>query len=309
MNMIAVFLLAVAAAAQDVPASTAAPAGAAPTEVVVRGEGGKLSDAKPPLKIEVDPFETIRPDVLPDPDLLLAASPLTVSWRRTHPEFLMSERVIEPWRTTFSERPGIPFLVREQLEQALDQKLDDRAAKAWAWSLTVADEDGRPFHHFEGSGSPPVELLWNGQNAQNEWLTAGRPYSPVYRFTGPDGASRTRVGAPLLLKGVVHQEASGLHVTLDSSALFGSARTASELSQPDGPDLLRSAADLIKRRYSGLPISVTVYAKTQRLAEAQAAIVQTFLLRALMLSARYVTTQAESAAFSDQRVEVVLLNR
>jgi hypothetical protein len=309
-NTIAVLILAAAAAAaQEAPVSTAAPAGAAPTEIVVRGEGGKLADSKPPLKIDVDPFETIRPDLQPDQELLLAVSPLTVAWRRTHPDFLMNERVVQPWRGTFSQRPGIPFLVRAQLEDALGQKLDDRAARGWAWSLTIADEDGRPFHHFEGAGSPPAELLWTGQNAQNEWLSAGRPYSPVYRFTAPDGSTRTRVGAPLLLKGVVHQEDTGLHLTLDSSALFGSARTGTELAQPSGPDVLRSAADLIKRRYPGVPIAVTVYANTKPLGDAQAAIVQTFLLRELMLASRYVTTDAEHAAFSDQRVEIVLLNR
>jgi len=317
-NTIAVLILAAAgAAAQEGPASAApdasastAPAvGGAPTEVVVRGEGGKVEDTKPPLKIDVDAFETIRTDLQPDQDLLLAVSPLSVAWRRTHPDFLMSDRVIQPWRQTFSQRPGIPFLVRAQLEDALGEKLDEKAARGWAWSLTIADEEGRPFHHFEGSGSPPAELLWTGQNAQNEWLAAGRPYSPVYRFTAPDGSTRTRVGAPLLLKGVVHQEDTGLHLTLDSSALFGAARTGTELIQPSGPDVLRSAADLIKRRYPGVPIAVTVYANTKQLGDAQAAIVQTFLLRELMLAARYVTTDAEHAAFSDQRVEIVLLNR
>jgi hypothetical protein len=309
-NLIAVVILAAAAAsAQEAPASTAAAAGAAPTEIVVRGEGGKLSDSKPPLKIEVDPFETVRPDLQPDQDLLLAVSPLSVAWRRTHPDFLMSERVVQPWRQTFSQRPGIPFLVRAQLEDALGQKLDDKAARSWSWSLTIADEEGRPFHHFEGSGAPPVQLLWSGQNAQNEWLAAGRPYSPVYRFTAPDGSTRTRVGSPLLEKGMVHQEDSGLHLTLDSSALFGSARNGTELSQPGGPDLLRSAADLIKRRYPGVPIAVTVYANTKQLGDSQAAIVQTFLLRELMLAARYVSVDAERAPFSDQRVEIVLQNR
>jgi hypothetical protein len=309
-NLLAVLMLAAAGAfAQDAPVSTGASAGAAPTEVVVRGEGGKLDDQKPPLKIDVDPFETIRADLQPDQELLLAVSPLTVAWRRTHPDFLMNDRVVQPWRQTFSQRPGMPFLVRAQLESALGQKLDDRAARDWAWSLTIADENGRPFHHFEGSGSPPVELLWTGQNAQNEWISAGRPYSPVYRFTGPDGSTRTRVGAPLLLKGVVHQEDSGLHLTLDSSALFGAARTGSELDSPGGADLLRSAADLIKRRYPGVPIAVTVYANTKPLGDAQAAVVQNYLLRELMLAARYVTTDADQAAFSDQRVEVVLLNR
>ncbi len=309
MNAMLALILAAAAAAQTAPSSVGASSASAPTEIVVRGEGGKLSDAKPPLKMEVDAFETIRHDVLPDDDLLLAASPLTVAWRRTHPDFLMSERVIEPWLTTFSERTGLPFMVREQLERALDEKLDERSARAWSWSLTIADEDGRPFHHVEGSGPPPVEWLWSGQNAQGQWLSAGRPYSPVYRFSARGQQPRTLVGSAIQLKGVVHQEDGGLHLTLDSSSLFGAARTDTELSQPDGADLMRSAADLIKRRYAGLPLTVTVYANTQKLAEIQAAVVQTYLLRELMLSPRYATVQGEAAPFADQRVEIVMLNR
>lgn len=302
---IAVLLLAVSAAADPAPA----PGNGLPTEVVVRGEGGKLSDTKPPLKIAVDPFETIRADLQPDPNLLLAASPLTVSWRRTHPEFLMNERVVQPWRGTFSDRPGIPFRVREQLESALGSKLEDRQARAWRWSLSIADEQGRVFQHYGGAGDPPVELLWSGQNEQGDWIGAGRSYSPVYGFTGPDGSQHTRVGAPLLFKGVVHQEDTGLHVTLDSAVLFGASKATSVVSAPAGADLLRSAADLIKRRDSGIPIAVRVFAKTEELGRAQAAAVQAYLLRALMVGPRYVTVEAERVPFSDQRVEVVLLNR
>src|SRR5665213_805827 len=119
MTAIAVLLLSVSAGAQgaasdpapDASAASAAGAmpGSMPTEVVIKAEGNKLTDTKPPLLITVDPFETIRPELKPDENLLLAVSPLTVSWRRTHPEFLMNDRVIEPWRTTFSQRAGISF--------------------------------------------------------------------------------------------------------------------------------------------------------------------------------------------------------
>ena len=290
--------------------SQAAPGGKLPTEVVIKAEGGaKLSDAKPPLHIEVDSFETIRPSLAPDENLLLAVSPLTVSWRRTHPEFLMNDRVIQPWRTTFSQRAGIPFRVKDQLETLVGRKLDPKEARKWGWSLTIADEDGRVFHNYQGSGEPPEELLWSGQNDQGEWVRAGRSYSAVYSFTTPDGSPRTIVGKPLLFKGIVHQEDTGLHVSLDSSALFGQAKTGSELAAPVGPDVLRSAADLIKRRFFGIPVAVRVFANTKELGEAQAKTIQNYLLRELMVAARSISVDATRAPFSDQRVEIVLLNR
>ncbi|MBI3564871.1 MAG: hypothetical protein HY079_06725 [Elusimicrobia bacterium] len=303
------------AAAQPAPASGAAPAaaaapGAMPTEVVIKAEGGKLTDTKPPLQITVDAFETIRPDLKPDQNLLLAVSPLTVSWRRTHPEFLMNDRAIQPWRTTFSQKPGISFKIREQLENLLGGgKVDPKEVRKWGWSLTIADEEGRVFHHYEGSGDPPEELLWSGQNDQGEWVRAGRSYSAVYTFTSPDGSPRTRVGNPLLFKGIVHQEDTGLHISMDSSVLFGTNKNGQELAAGPGTDLLRSASDLVKRRFPSIPIAVRVFANTKELGQAQAEAVQKFLLRDLMVPSRNVTTDSARAPFSDQRVEVVLLNR
>ena len=285
--------------------------GGMPAEVVIKAEGAgsKLNDAKPPLKIVVDAFETIRPSLKPNENLLLAVSPLTVSWRRTHPDSLLNERVIQPWRTTFSQRSGIGFKIKEQLEGLLGGKFEPKEARKWGWSLTIADEEGRVFHNYSGSGDPPEELLWTGQNEQGEWVRAGRSYSAVYTFTSPDGSPRTTVGKPLLYKGIVHQEDTGLHISLDSSALFGTSKGASELQGQGGPDLLRSAADLIKRKFSGIPMAVRVFANTKELGEAQAKTVHEYLLRELMVAARHVGMDSTRAPFSDQRVEIVLLNR
>ena len=73
--------------------------------------------------------------------------------------------------------------------------------------------------------------------------------------------------------------------------------------------MLRAAADLVKRKYGGIPIAVRVFANTKELGDQQAKTVQDFLLRELMVASRHVSTDATRAPFSDQRVEVVLLNR
>jgi hypothetical protein len=308
--------LAAAPAAADEPAAPGAPAavgGASgfPSEVEIKAQGGvsKLDAVKPPLSIEVDPFETIRPSLEPDQSLLLAVSPLTVAWRRTHPEFLHNQRVIEPWLMTFSQRPGIALRVRDQLFAILGRQLDPKEAKGYAWNLTIADEEGRVFHHYEGSNNPPEELVWSGQNDQGEWIKAGRSYSAVYTFTDPAGSQHTTVGKPLLFKGILHQEDTGLHVTLDSSVLFGTTKAATELAAPAGVDLLRSASDLIKRRFTGIPIAVRVFANTKELADSQGAVIQAKLISELMTMSKNVTVEGARAAFSEQRVEIVLLNR
>ncbi|MDX6769579.1 MAG: hypothetical protein SF051_08610 [Elusimicrobiota bacterium] len=312
MNMLALVLTVAAGAQAPAASQPATPGGGMPTEIVIKSDGaggGKLSNAKPPLRMEVDAFETIRGSLKPDENLLLAVSPLTVSWRRTHPEFLMNERVIQPWRTTFSQRPGIGFRVKDQLETALQRKLEQKEGRKWGWSLTIADEEGRVFHNWSGSGDPPEELLWSGQNDQGEWVRAGKSYSAVYTFTSPDGSPRTSVGKPLLFKGIVHQEDTGMHISLDSAVLFGTGKNLSALDGAAAVDVLRSAADLIKRRFSGIPVAVRVFANTKELGDAQGKAVQEYLLRELMTSTRNVSVDAARAPFSDQRVEVVLLNR
>lgn len=285
------------------------PSGEMPQEVVIRGEGdNKLKNVKPPLQITTDPFESIRDTLKPDENLLLAESPLAVVWRRTHPEFLRNPRVVQPWRTLFSERPGMIFRPRDLLAEVLGRKVDPKELKGYQWSLTIADEEGKVFHHYEGSSSPPEEIIWTGQNDQDEWIKAGKAYSPVYMFTDPAGTPYTRADKPIKYKGVVHQERTGLHMTLDSTALFGSMKDASG-TVGEGEGVLRAAADLIKRRYPGVPLRVEAYSGTKELAEKQARTVQDYLQRELMLMPQDVSTDSDRATFSDQRIEIILLNR
>lgn len=280
------------------------------TDIIIKASNtSKLNNTKPPLNIELDPFETLRPQLAPDQSLLLAVSPLTVSWRRTHPEFLNNDRVLQPFRTTFSSRPGIVFRVRDQLSDVLQRKLEPKEAKQYAWSLTIADEEGRVFHHYEGSSDPPEEQIWSGQNEQGEWISAGRSYSAVYTFTDPGGSPRTVVGKPLLFNGIVHQEDTGMHLSLNSAVLFGTGKNGAELVKPSGVDLMRSAADLIKRRFPGIPIAVRVFSQNKDLGDTQGLAIQNFLVKELMTTPRNVSTDAARAAFSDQRVELILLNR
>lgn len=283
--------------------------GGLPQEVVIRATGvNKLKVNKPPLSIEVDNFESIRDSLKPDQGLLLAESPLTVVWRRTHPEFLRNERVVSPVLTTFSERPGIAFSPKDQLQEVLGRKLEPKESRNYQWSLTIADEEGKVFQHWEGAGSPPEEIVWSGENDQGEWIRAGRAYSPVYMFTDPGGTPYTRAGEPLRYKGVVHQERDGLHISLDSQALFGKAKAAEQVEK-DGLPLLRAAADLVKRKYTGIPLRVEAYSGGKALAERQAQAVETYMEKELMLQGQDITSDALAVPYGDQRLELILVNR
>lgn len=284
---------------------------ALPQEVIIKGtEGpGRTQTQKPPLDIPVDPFETIRDSLKPDDTLLLAESPFTISWRRTHPDFLRNTRVIQPWRTTFSERSGIPFFPLRALSDALQRKVEPREAKGHQWSLTIADEEGKVFQRYEGSSDPPADLVWSGQNDRREWIRAGRPYSAVYQFVDPAGSPHTFVDKPLRFTGIVHQEETGLHVSMDSKVLFGPNKSATEIEKPGGEHLLRSASDLIKRHYFGLPLRIEVFASTQELGDIQSEKIREYLLKDLRLPASEVATEARPAPYTEARLEIILLNR
>ncbi len=278
-----------------------------PSEVTIKA-GDRRGPQKPALNIEVDAFDSIRESLKPDEQLLLAESPLTVVWRRTHPEFLRNERVIQPEKTTFDERPGIIFSPLKRLHEVLNRRPEKKELRGHQWSLTIADEEGKVFQHYEGSSYPPEELVWSGQNDQGDWMQAGRAYSPVYMFTDPNGTPYTRVGEPLRFKGIVHQERDGLHLSLDSASLFGAGKTAQKL-EGDGEIILRSAADLVKRRYAGIPIRVEVYGATKELADLQADIIERMLTKELMLLPQDISTDSLRVPYTDQRVEIILLNR
>ena len=281
-----------------------------PQEIVIRGEdrGSKIGSRKPMLDLKADPFETIRPTLEPDQTLLMAQSPLTTGWKHTHPDILYSDRVIEPWRGIFSDRSGILFNLRQQLQEVLQKAVDNSEAKHYQWSLTIADEEGRVFQQYEGSKKPPEELFWNGQNSRRQWVQPGRSYSPVYKFVDSGGSPYTRVGKPIVFNGIAHQDSNGLLIGLDSGVLFGQEKTAVQFAKP-GESLARDAADFIKRRYSGSGVAIRVYAGTKDLAATQGATMQTYLAKQLMLAPQSLTVQPDVAPFPEQRVEVVLLTR
>ncbi|MBI4056381.1 MAG: hypothetical protein HY399_02415 [Elusimicrobia bacterium] len=279
-------------------------------DVVIKGEGTQgMSTSKPPIDVKVNPYETIVDSLKPDESLLLAESPMTFTWRRSHPDLLRSRRVIQPWRASFNEQSDLRFQPFRKLSEILRRSISLREAKKYQWSLTIADEEGKVFQRFEGKGEPPEELSWTGQNDQGEWIKAGHAYSAVYLFVDPSGAPHTGVGHPLQFKGIVHQEESGLFISLDSSILFGPAKESDAIVSPGGENILRSTSDVIKRRYFGFPVRVRAYAKNTSAADAQAKMVKEYLLSELMISPQNIAVEGYSSSFSEQRVDVLMLNR
>ncbi len=285
--------------------------GGVPEEVVVKGgdSSSRISTGKPAIKIELDPFESIKTSLEPDTRFFLSESPLSMRLSRNTPEFLQNKRVIEPWRMSFSDNAGITFYPEKRLNEIFRRGLSEKEIKEIQWTLSITDEEGKTFERYSGKGQPPERVEWSGQNRRKEWIKAGHAYSAVYVFTDGSGAPHTGINNPIQFTGIVHQENSGLYISLDSRVLFGNSKSETEIQEPLGGNLVKSAADLIKRRYFNIPVKIHSYAQTMSLAEQQANLVADKLSSHLMLSNNMITPEGHESSFSEQRLDVVLLNR
>ncbi len=285
--------------------------GTTPTEVTVKGheQSARINSVKPPIDIQVDPFQSIRSTLKPNHSLLLAISPNMSSWQETHPEFLMAQRVIKPWTSTFSAGSGIVFHVRNELKKALGHSLSPQQARQYAWKLSIVNDQGRVFQKYGGPSDPPQETVWSGESQSGGYVKAGESYSPIYVFNDPEGSPHTIVGKPIIFKGTIHQEADGRHLELSSTILFGPRRAETEIQSPEGTSLLQSAADFIKRFFPNYPLRIEVFATTDSLAHLQAEAVKAALFKELMVPAQDLSTHAAEASFSHQRVVIVISNQ
>ncbi len=283
-----------------------------PEEVVIKAVdlGPKVKERKPPLNIRIDPYESVRKRVSESPIyVLLPELPFSISWRHSHPDFLISPRVVETWRPDIHNQ-GLVFHVFDKMGEALGQQLEANEAKYCQWTLSIVDEKGEMFQYYAGTDgvAPPRELLWNGRNDRGDWIQVGRSYSPLYKFVGPDGSQHTTEDSLLRLNSFVRSEADGVHISLDLGTLFGPRRDMVQL-QPAGLDMLRSVADTIKLREDQLLSQIHVFGPTAELAKMEAAAISDYLLPELVLDIKTVTIKSEIAALADQRVEISLKNR
>jgi hypothetical protein len=281
-----------------------------PEEIVIKSEtGDKLRTARPPLKIVTDDFETVRKSLDPDKDLFLFESGEFISQSKNYPDKLFTLWVIKPWRSGFSDKTVISFSPLRKFSDIFHRAFTKEAAKEIRWTLSITDEEGKIFHKYSGSGLPPESISWNGENDQREWLKAGHSYAPIYTFVDEKGTPKTIFGDLIKFTAIVFQKETRLTISLDSVAIFGPAKAVRAIEKPQGEELLSATADLIKRRYYNMPIKITVYAQTMELASAQAEQIKNFLDNALMTNGNAITAEGVDESFSQQRTDVVILNK
>ena len=283
---------------------------AAGQEIVIKSEGDfEMRTRRPPLKMETDDFESVKKSLEPDKDLFLFGAGNLVSRSKNYPEIISSPAVIQPWRTSFNDKAVISFYPAKRYEESSPSGRGEKIAADIQWTLSVTDEEGKIFHKYTGTGQPPEVINWSGENDRREWLKAGHNYAPVYVFVDHYGSPKTVMGELIKFTAIVFQKGTGLNIGLDSVAVFGPNKSLKTVEKPDGEALLSATADLIKRRYYGVPIKVSVYAQTRDLAEEQAVAVKNFLKAELMVGDTIISSEGFDETFAQQRVDITLLNK
>ena len=305
-RLLALLLLAApgfAGEAAPAPAPAASKSGKLEDIVIKAKEEDEPSAGKPPLELSYDAYESLRPTLKPDEKLLLAESPALSAWVRSRPERLRSEHLLQPWNDPIEELAAIRLPARAQLQSAFGRELSASELKALSWSLSLVDEEGASIRKFEGSGAPPQDLEWDGLAEGGEAMSAGHAYSAVYKFWLSSTTSRTAMGQPIQFAGLIRKDGAAHRVALDSSQLFGSDRAKTDLTDAGRP-LLRSAADWVRRRSWGSPVSLKVYGRDEESARSQALSAKAYLAAELGVPPERIPSESVVAAASDQRLEL-----
>lgn len=192
-------------------------------------------------------------------------------------ELLASDQPPHLWIPDMAKSPVATFFTA-----------DPEGHKTKSWSLAVTDFRGSPFRNYEGKGSPPETLDWDGVGDNGEILKVGYPYS--YVFTQKDKGTNTynHAGVSFRIPAIDYRRDGDRILEIAGGRLF--VRKETDLTG-GGEDLLTRATDEI-RRHPWSPVRVVVTAETMALAEERADRVGTFLAESMILPREQVETEA-----------------
>jgi len=92
-------------------------------------------------------------------------------------------------RTPYSGRPWLG-----QFASGAVARFHPEVKGADRWRLVVADSRGQTVTSFEGKGTPPKEIVWDGKAAAGAYVTPGVTYSYVFEAKDKAGNKRNFVG-------------------------------------------------------------------------------------------------------------------
>lgn len=158
-----------------------------------------------------------------------------------------------PWLGQF--RAGSVARFRPQLE------------KVESWKLTIADSGGETVRVFEGKGSLPDQIAWDGVYASGELASPGLTYSYVLEARDKAGNRRNFVGPGFEVAPYRIERKGRTDLVMSGSTLVGKD-AAARPAGTDDPWLVEAASWVNQRAGASAPVEIHVVARNYELAEA-----------------------------------------
>lgn len=184
----------------------------------------------------------------------------------TPPPSLSSTQLRSPWLRTILK--GRIAIFHPQYGQNVDH-----------WELVISTPRGEVFRRFEGKGSPPKQIDWDGRGDDGSIMDVGATYSySSYAWDKANNKSQV-VGQPLRISGLMYFEGGTWIIAVRGEDIFPEGKAA---LYEGGLDLLQEATDLTREKFTD-HVTVRVYSDEEVLSLDRARMVSSYLNQNLIL--------------------------
>jgi hypothetical protein len=214
-----------------------------------------LEIQRPTLRLDLDPASA--------PGLELGGAEDVMN--RTRPD--LSRALLDAVPADPSERAGRPWL--ESFATGPVARFRPELTDVETWSLTVNDARGRTAARFEGKGTPPKEIAWDGRAEGGAGAMPGLTYSYVLEARDRAGNRRHFVGDGFEVPAYREMAGNSMSLAFPGDALAGNAGASAAASRTQDP-LLAEAATWVNQLPVAAPVEIVATARTHARGDALA---------------------------------------
>jgi hypothetical protein len=252
---------------------------------------GKIEEDKPVTAPKFDIYGVVDAyagsGYIYDKDLLVRSDIAT-----TPPPSLSSTQLRSPWLRTILK--GRIAIFHPQYGQSVER-----------WELVISTPRGEVFRRFEGKGSPPKQLDWDGRGDNGAILDVGATYSYSAFAWDKAGNKSQVVGQPLRISGLLYHEGGTWVIAVRGDDIFPAGKAA---LYEGGLSLLQEATDLTREKFSD-HVSVRVYSDQDALSLDRARMVASYLNQNLILPQKALSFAAgyvPAGVYKSNRLDILV---